>query len=138
MKKAEKKSDPKSDKMQAAVEAAWGKAQDDKFKGAAFGKDQKGHAYRAVVAPVVRDLCKAQGLDCGPATMPQVRQSLCDWEPENSHWERVKQLLVCCCDELTDAMSDIGADTLEDDFLVKAPDLAKSRRDEEAKAPKTV
>jgi hypothetical protein len=117
----------RSGNMQAAVESAWGKEQPEKLRDVTFGQDAKGHGYRTIVGPVLRDVAKSIGVDANTRDFPKVREALIEWEPDNSHWERVKRLLVCCCDECSDAMGSAGAETLDDDFLLKAPDLAQQR-----------
>ena len=132
-KTSDKAASARSDRVQEAVKASWGKEQPKELQDVTFGKDHVGHGYRVHIAPVLRDVAKALSLKANPEGFGKLIEELQAWEPEKRDWQRVKALLLCCCNECSDAMSEVGVDELDDDFLVKAPDLARRRR-EEAKA----
>lgn len=126
---SERASAARSDRVQQAVSAAWGKEQPKELQDVTFGRDHVGHGYRVHIAPVLRDVAKSLALKANPENFGKLIEELQAWDPENRDWQRVKCLLLVCCNELSDAMGTVGVDELDDDFLVKAPDLARRRRE---------
>ncbi len=89
-----------------------------------FGKDNKGYGADAVAGPVIRELAKSCNCgDCGPnGALPKLRAKIEAWQPGTDELKFIRRILYSSIDSLSDRMSHVGAEVLEDELLCKSPE----------------
>ncbi len=116
----------RSDRTQRMVQGAVSKNAEGprELRGAAFGQDHRGYAYRAILGPIVKSCCEEAGCKDRPQDMPVVRQHLEDWQPSDPRDVLMKRLLLVAIDDFADWMVSVGSESIDNQTLAAPPQSA--------------